>query len=301
MHINISLGELEHLLEFAPVVLYKYVLFPEGKGRFLYISSGSSDVLGIKAERFIEDIDNFWNLVNEEDVNRLYEEDINANQQGSFFVSDIRFNNPAKGNIWIRLSSKPSNELFEGHEVWTGYMVDVTDSKLLEAELEERAKRDGMTQLWNKNEIVNSLGDELARFQRDNLPFSIMMMDLDYFKEINDQYGHLVGDDVLIQFTNIASAELREVDTLGRFGGEEFLAIIHNATREETLVIAERIKHATQNRVFEDGDNTFSITVSIGITDVKQQSPDSLEDIMKRADEALYLAKQNGRNKVEYK
>jgi diguanylate cyclase (GGDEF)-like protein/PAS domain S-box-containing protein len=301
MHKNISLIELEHLLEFAPCVLYKYVLLPNSKGRLLYVSSGSNDLLGLHASDMMDDIDNFWNIVHPTDLARLQAEDNNANQQGEFFVSDVRINNPSKGPIWVRLSSKPSDEFYEGHQVWTGYMVDTTDTKRLEAELEERARRDDMTQLWNKSEIVNALSEELSRFERDNLPFSIMIMDLDHFKAINDNHGHLVGDDVLLKFTEIASSELREVDILGRFGGEEFLAIIHNASQEETMVIAERIRQSVEKTSFNEGTTTFSITVSIGITEVKKTHKQTPEELIKRADDALYQAKQNGRNTIRFK
>ena len=301
MHTNISLVELEHLLEFAPCVLYKYVLFPNGDGRLLYVSAGSNDLLGLHAKDMMGDIDNFWSIVYPSDLERLQAEDTNANQQGDFFVSDVRINNPAKGTIWIRLSSKPTDEFYEGHQVWTGYMVDISDTKRLEAELEERARRDAMTQLWNKSEIVSALGEELSRFERDNLPFSIMIMDLDHFKAINDNHGHLVGDDVLLKFTEIASSELREVDILGRFGGEEFLAIIHNASQEETMVIAERIRQSVEKTSFTEGATTFSITVSIGITEVTKTHKQTPEEVIKRADDALYQAKQDGRNTIRFK
>lgn len=301
MHKNISLIELEHLLEFAPCVLYKYVLLPNSKGKLLYVSSGSNDLLGLHASDMMDNIDNFWNIVHSTDLARLQAEDNNANQQGEFFVSDVRVNNPSKGPIWIRLSSKPSDELYEGHQVWTGYMVDTTDTKRLEAELEERARRDAMTQLWNKSEIVNALGEELSRFERDNLPFSVMIMDLDHFKAINDNYGHLAGDNVLLKFTEIASSELRDVDILGRFGGEEFLAIVHNATQHEAKIIAERIRLATQETAFKEGNSTFSVTVSIGITEVNQISNQLPEELIKHADDALYQAKQDGRNTIRFK
>ncbi|WP_420933566.1 sensor domain-containing diguanylate cyclase [Alteromonas sp. A081] len=301
MHRNISLSELEHLLEFAPCVLYKYVLFPNGEGSLLYVSAGSTDLLGLHAKDMVDDIDNFWNIVYPIDLERLQAEDNSANQQGDFFVSDVRINNPAKGMIWVRLSSKPSDEFYEGHQVWTGYMVDITDTKRLEAELEERARRDAMTQLWNKSEIVSALGDALSRFERDNQPFSIMLMDLDHFKAINDNYGHLVGDDVLLKFTEIASSELREVDILGRFGGEEFLAIIHNASQEETRVLAERIRQTVEKTYFTEDTITFSITVSIGITEIKKIQKQSPEEVIRRADDALYQAKQDGRNTIRFK
>lgn len=301
MHKNISLIELEHLLEFAPCVLYKYVLLPNSNGRLLYVSPGSSDLLGLHAKDMMDDIDNFWNIVYPSDLERLQAEDNSANQQGEFFVSDVRINNPSKGAIWIRLSSKPSNEYYEGSQVWNGYMVDISDTKRLEAELEERARRDAMTQLWNKSEIVSALSEELSRFERDNLPFSIMIMDLDHFKAINDNHGHLVGDDVLLKFTEIASSELREVDILGRFGGEEFLAIIHNASQEETMVIAERIRQSVEITSFTEGATSFSITVSIGITEVKKTHKQTPEEVIKRADDALYQAKQDGRNTIRFK
>ena len=128
-----------------------------------------------------------------------------------------------------------------------------------------------------------------------------MLMDLDHFKAINDNHGHLVGDDVLLKFTEIASSQLREVDILGRFGGEEFLAIIHNASQEDTMVIAERIRQCVEKTSFTEGTTPFSITVSIGITEVKKTHKQTPEEVIKRADNALYQAKQDGRNTIRFR
>ena len=166
--------------------------------------------------------------------------------------------------------------------------------------LKENAILDPLTGVYNKRQILNFLEKFLANFVRYKKdPFSIMMLDIDYFKKINDTYGHLAGDFVLKEFVKIIKNKIRSSDILGRFGGEEFILILPNTKVSGALKLAMRIKDEVENYVFEYGKEKIKITTSIGITSVSLN--DSVESLLERVDEALYDAKRKGRNRIEYR
>lgn len=289
--------EIEKLLEHAPVMLYKYVFFPEGNGSFLYVSSGCEDILGLSASSLTTDMGRFWEQIHADDLQRLQNEDNSANQSGDFFVSDVRFNHSQKGQIWIRISSKPSTEIYQGSVIWSGYMADVSDLKRLEETLRDLAKHDPLTQLWNKTELMDSIDFEVKRYKRSGRKFSILMIDIDDFKLINDNYGHPAGDKFLKKFAHVAQSELRDVDKLGRYGGEEFLVIINETDAQDAFLLAERIRTSVANNKIELNKQEVSITISLGITEISESKNESPERLIQRADEALYAAKKAGRNR----
>jgi diguanylate cyclase (GGDEF)-like protein len=124
-----------------------------------------------------------------------------------------------------------------------------------------------------------------------------MMIDVDFFKMINDQYGHPVGDDVLIQIVSLIQTELRDSDILGRYGGEEFVVFLPHSNSQDSCEVAERIRLAVANAPFDAGDETLAVTISIGIK-MMDESAQNMDTLVSCADKALYAAKQAGRNQV---
>jgi len=166
--------------------------------------------------------------------------------------------------------------------------------------LEANSLLDPLTQVYNKKGILNFLEKFLANFVRyKKEPFSVLMLDIDYFKKINDTYGHLAGDFVLKEFVKIIRDKIRSSDILGRFGGEEFVVILPNTKVSGALKLAQRIKDEVENHLFEYGKDKIKFTTSIGITSVSLN--DSVESLLERVDEALYDAKKKGRNRIEYR
>jgi len=123
------------------------------------------------------------------------------------------------------------------------------------------------------------------------------MMDIDNFKEVNDTYGHAVGDEALRQVASISKSNLREQDLFGRLGGEEFAILAPESTLNEGIQLAERIRHSIEQTVIQVPPESFQITVSIGIT-VITQTDDSIEQLLQLADKGLYQSKENGKNRV---
>ena len=166
-------------------------------------------------------------------------------------------------------------------------------SERMAEELRERAAHDHLTGLLNRRYMDELCQAELDRARRKGRCVALLMIDLDHFKRINDTHGHLAGDEVLVAFAQSTRQMLRPSDALGRFGGEEFVAMLPETDQSQAVLVAERIRSSCSLSQLK-----ISHTVSIGLattTSVK----DSLRDMLKRADEALYRAKSLGRNRVE--
>jgi diguanylate cyclase (GGDEF)-like protein len=130
------------------------------------------------------------------------------------------------------------------------------------------------------------------------IPLSLMMVDIDHFKEVNDAFGHTEGDQVLREVSSLLRASVRKKDTVARYGGEEFILILPGASLEASAAIAERIRGLVENTPFEVGKARLNLTVSIGISNFPDHQPKSKEELIKMADLALYEAKRGGRNRV---
>ena len=182
----------------------------------------------------------------------------------------------------------------KGETFYSGIVRDITRRKQLENDLEKLATTDRLTQAFNRTKFQEVIKQELERAKRYYHSLSVAMFDIDHFKKVNDTYGHAVGDSVLQTLTKIVKENLREIDYLVRWGGEEFILIAPETDIERARVLAERIRKATESYKF---DQAGTITVSFGITEYK---PDDTEDtLIKRADDAMYEAKKKGRNRVE--
>lgn len=174
-------------------------------------------------------------------------------------------------------------------------------------ELEEKVKKrtiqlekisitDRLTGLFNRHKIDDVLENEIKRSNRFNHSFSLILIDIDDFKLINDTYGHQIGDEVLMEISNLLSSSVRTIDITGRWGGEEFLIITPGTELKGALFLAENIRLKIERHIFP---NTDSLTTSFGVSTYKQG--DTINQLISRADIALYTAKDNGKNQVHYK
>ncbi len=170
--------------------------------------------------------------------------------------------------------------------------LELTD---LNRRLEEQTRRDSLTQLHNRRHLMAESGQWFARARRSKSSISTLMLDIDHFKEINDLYGHKVGDKALQFISGVLKSMLREYDMLVRFGGEEFLILLPDTGHEEAFKLAERIRHAVEGMHVELDQITFRLSVSIG---VHTGTDCDLEIAISCADKALYRAKKGGRNRV---
>lgn len=163
--------------------------------------------------------------------------------------------------------------------------------------LYRQATRDPLTGLNNRRLLMDRLSEEEQRAARSKQPMSIMMLDLDKFKRVNDSYGHHAGDIVLTRFAKIARKAIRTTDIIGRYGGEEFLVVFPNTTVAQGLIIAERLRQAVADASFLlDNGQEINATVSIGFAEMLPKETSA--SLIERADAAMYTAKESGRNRV---
>ena len=156
---------------------------------------------------------------------------------------------------------------------------------------------DGLTQIFNKRYFVETLEREMGRAQRYRRQLSLIMFDIDHFKEINDNYGHLAGDHILRQLAATVKSRIRREDILARYGGEEFAIVLPELDRDNAITFAEKIRILIENSVFEFEETRIPLTVSVGVSILSAEA-DSPETLIKFADDNLYRAKDEGRNRV---
>ncbi len=217
-----------------------------------------------------------------------------------FFVSIFTF-------VYYSFIMPLPKELFIMHAFWMGssisfgfvgaYLLDRLSKRnfINYEKLENLAITDNLTGLYNRTKLDEVLNNELARSKRFSYNFSFMLIDIDYFKIVNDTYGHQVGDDFLVEFTELISNNSRSTDSFFRWGGEEFVMICPEVDKEKILIHADKLRQKVELHKFKTVGNK---TISIGIT--LSKNDDTIDSLVHRADEALYMAKNSGRNKIVF-
>jgi diguanylate cyclase (GGDEF)-like protein len=163
--------------------------------------------------------------------------------------------------------------------------------------LERLAVTDGLTNVFNHRRLQEVLHDEVLRSQRHQRPVGVLMIDVDFFKRVNDSFGHPVGDQLLRRLAEVLRGELRQTDTLARYGGEEFAVVLPETSKQEALQVAERMRLAVEHHVNQGRDWGQRVTISIGVASLPDDGVTEA-GLLISADEALYLAKRQGRNRV---
>lgn len=164
------------------------------------------------------------------------------------------------------------------------------------AQAHELANTDVLTFLPNRRKIISSLQEEVIRSNRYGAPLAISILDLDHFKKVNDTYGHTAGDEVLRGVAARLREQIRHPDTLGRYGGEEFLIVLPNSEVQAAAEQASRLCQRIRNLRIDSKEHVLSVTISIGIAQLRI-GQENWEGFLHRADEALYEAKENGRDR----
>jgi len=162
-------------------------------------------------------------------------------------------------------------------------------------DFEKLATTDALTNIHNRYSIMNILSSEIHRSNRYKTPLSLIMYDIDFFKKVNDTYGHDVGDSVLRSLSAAVKNNLREVDILGRYGGEEFLIILPNTGLSDAKEYAERLRKEVEEYSFETVEK---VTISLGVVEIAPT--ENIKEIFKRADDLLYASKNRGRNRISF-
>ena len=211
----------------------------------------------------------------------------------SFYISKVLRRRFKKYKARIEIKSNELQELNETLE--NKVQIRTAELEVLKNNFEVLATTDALTNINNRYSIMKILETELKRSQRYKQPLSIILYDIDFFKKVNDIYGHDVGDSTLMALSDLVQSTLREIDFLGRYGGEEFLIILPNTEIKDALYFAQRLKEKIQSHNFKIIEK---LTISAGL--VEANPHENIDEIFKRVDNLLYTSKENGRNKISF-
>ncbi|MCD4784190.1 MAG: diguanylate cyclase [Candidatus Eremiobacteraeota bacterium] len=180
------------------------------------------------------------------------------------------------------------------------YSLD--ENRKLQTELEEKnqqllqlSRHDGLTNLYNRRTFYEFMNSELSRSQRYSIPLSVVMFDLDHFKDVNDTFGHLAGDFILRKFAKVLKKNSRQNDIITRYGGEEFIMLLPNTNCEQAEIVAERIRKEMETSTFSFDRFKINLTISCGVVEYRERDKDK-ENFLNAVDEELYKSKRRGRN-----
>ncbi len=257
-------------------------------------------------KRFRKEAKNLLGLKNEDLEHILSEVHTQVDQAGEYFGLRIKNTKSIQEILQeanIRLSlinldfDQMNQELIKAKIMLENLTTELKEKNTILGNL---ANIDGLTEIYNHRYFQNSLDNEIDRSLRNETEISLLLIDIDKFKNFNDTYGHQVGDFILKEFSAILKKEIRKYDILARYGGEEFTVILPETSADEAYTVAEKLRTTVDDYVFRDPQTNYHITASFGITTAKPVTDDDFTkgDFIKEADTALYEAKEAGRNRV---
>ncbi|MCK9608241.1 MAG: diguanylate cyclase [Methylomonas sp.] len=270
-------------------------------GRFLLVNDTFCHITGYSRDELLNQKKNFQAITYPDDLpmqlqlmNRFCQGEINRYDLEKRYVRK-------DGTIaWVKLSIALLRDTTETPLSLITAVQDITRLKGLQHELELRAHIDYLTEIPNRRYFMQLAEHELARAQRYGNDVAIFMLDVDFFKRINDAHGHKAGDKVLQKIARIMQGMLREVDILGRIGGEEFAIVLPQTNRRMAMEVAERLRRQVADSVMTlDNGVSLNVTLSIGVAMMTRQHG-NLDSVIGQADKGLYQAKAGGRNKVMF-
>ena len=270
----------------------------DASGRLIEANPAMAAMFGfVEADDFLASVATLGELFCEDADYARYEKSLAS---GGVHRMEVKACGPEGVKLWAEVTANVMREDGDGDACCgvVGVLADVTERKHMVEEMCRLARTDSLTGLWNRGYFMELAARELARSMRNGKRLSFLIIDADYFKSINDSYGHDAGDKALIALSQVLLDSVREVDVVGRFGGEEFVVLLPEACGNDACQVAQRILDNVSQTAVDAGEEKISMTVSIGLSSLKN-SEGTLDGLAKCADIALYAAKKNGRNRVE--
>ncbi|PQZ90756.1 MULTISPECIES: diguanylate cyclase [Pseudomonas] len=284
---------LKKLSAHVPGGIFQFILEPQDNGRFIYASDGMRDIYEIDPGALQQDARQVFERIHPMDVERVRASIRLSALQLSHWREEYRVLLPQRGLRWIRGEATPE-ELAGGGTLWHGYVSDISDLKRVEEELRALSITDALTGIHNRRYFQDRLKAEMVRLNRSSGALSVIMLDIDHFKRINDQYGHAVGDGVLQELSKRISQRVRRSDVFCRLGGEEFMVLCPNTDGEHAYRLAMELWESLRGAPMEP---VGIVTASFGVASWRMD--EGIDGLLLRADSAVYVAKQAGRDRVE--
>lgn len=307
--------KLRHFIDNLPGLAFTFRQAPDGHFCFPFVSSAIEDIYGLRPEDVKDDMAPLHNLAHPDDRPRIEAAIAESVRTMAPFRVEFRVCRPGLPERWMDACSVADREA-DGGILWYGLMLDITERNVLDmqlaerkrvevelrtlqAQLREEAIRDPLTDLYNRRYLEETLRRELDRAGREGHPLSILMVDVDHFKRLNDTYGHPAGDEVLRALGRLLQHHARSSDIPCRYGGEEFVVVLPDMPPEAARKRAELVRQDFADLRIAFGGAELVATLSIGVSGYPGHG-NTADELIRAADLALYDAKQNGRNRVCY-
>lgn len=262
-----------------------------------FVSNGCRQLTGYSPEALVDNRDiSYASIVHEEDRTRLRAEIQFALNSNRAFSAEYRIRQRDGKDIWVW--EHGCEVLVDGNEYLEGIIVDISQRKAMELELKRLVAQDALTGLYTRREFERQFSDEIERAGRYDRPLSLLLIDVDHFKSVNDRFGHLVGDEVLRQLGQLLQSCIRNIDYAGRYGGEELVIILPELDEAKAVEMGERLRKVVEEtKIDVDMADDVLVTISVGVASFPTHGF-TPEHLFKVADQAMYRAKKEGRNKV---
>ena len=266
--------------------------------RVIYVSPAYEQIFGRSAALLLADYDEWRNCIYPDDLDYAAESLAKVLDAGAVESREYRIIRGDGQLRWLNDKCFISHQSAAGQaQIIVGIAEDITEKKQLEGELHRLATTDVLTQSSNRRHFFDCALGEFERARQFGTPLAFLLLDIDDFKQINDRYGHQMGDRVLQRLAQCGASVLRRGDLFGRIGGEEFAALFPGCEPALAGQIAERLQREVKRLGFAHQGKSFGITISQGLTSL-ERSDQSLDALFARADAAMYLAKRQGKNQI---
>ena len=265
--------------------------------KIVYVSPHYERLFGRPAELLMVDVNEWRNCIYPDDVEYAASSLAQVLEKGAIEAREYRIIRGDGQVRWLSDKCFVSRQGQAGQSTLVvGIAEDITEKKTLEAELQRLATTDVLTGTSNRRHFFECAQREFDVAERYERSLAFLLLDIDDFKQINDTFGHQVGDVVLQRIAQCGAGALRRVDHFGRIGGEEFAAVFPGCDPAQALQVAERLEREVQRLSFSANGKVFNVTLSQGLTTLRPG--DTLEQLYTRADEAMYTAKRSGKNRI---
>ncbi|KNH46456.1 GGDEF domain-containing protein [Pseudomonas lini] len=284
---------LKKLSAHVPGGIYQFKMEFDGRFSVIYASDGMRDIYELEPDVLLLNAEAVFARIHPQDTRRVRASILASADTLSPWREEYRVQLPERGLRWVRGEATPE-ELPGGGVLWHGYISDISDLKRVEEELRALSVTDSLTGIHNRRYFQERLTTEMARVERGGGELSVIMLDIDHFKRINDQHGHAVGDRVLQAVCERIGGRLRRTDVFCRLGGEEFMVLCPDIDGEQAHVLAVELWQGLRSAPI---DEVGIVTASFGIASWK--AGEGADALLLRADSGVYAAKQAGRDRVE--